>query len=439
MVFDVSQADNWDECPKIYRTFKTPDDIINNKYNVVNKQIAEEIRELVRKSSDNNIQSYSWDKQKSEVVNGSTIEVLEHWGDLKLPTGEVLKNWHAVVVARKYLIRFHKNDSLINPFTYGAFITDPETKRGISPLYCVLELANSQEDFLNRTINMQALSENPPLLAPEGFFEEDEISLYPGKIIEYGDNLSSTNAFKQLTFNNNVFSANIEFLDTLMCEVSGIYPSMIGIQENFAKTATEINTKTQGQLTRLSMMLDIINQDFILPDVKNIAKLAADFKQGVEEIYINQDNGAKTIEIDDEVRQAEYKYTYSDRNVLNEKSMNADLVAGAIEKFAQVLPLNMAEIFTWYFEQKGVENPERFLDAEKLQGVNEAASEMANGAGVNDNVTPQTDISQAVTPANVQIESIPVQAQLPLISDALSRISSKLKHNRVNYKKKGGK
>ena len=381
LVFDVSQVDNWDECPKIYRTFKTPDDIINNKYNTITKEMAKEIRELIAKAPDSNIEYSAKDKQRKEIVNGSTVEILEHWGDLKLPTGEVLKNWHAVIVARKYLVRFHKNESLINPFTYGAFITDPDTKRGLSPLYCVLELANSQEDFLNRTINMQALSENPPLLAPEGFFEEDEISLYPGKIIEYGDNLTSTNAFKQLTFNNNVFSANIEFLDTLMCEVSGIYPSMIGVQENFAKTATEINTKTQGQLTRLSMMLDVINQDFILPDVKNIAKLAADFKQGVEEIYTNQDNKQETIEIDDDVRQADYKYTYSDRNVLNEKSMNADLVAGAIEKFAQVLPLNMEEIFIWYFEQKGVENPERFL------GVNddEVNDEGVNDDGVNSN------------------------------------------------------
>ena len=208
-----------------------------------------------------------------------------------------------------------------------------------------------------------------------------------------------------------------------MCEVSGIYPSMIGIQENFAKTATEINTKTQGQLTRLSMMLDVINQDFILPDVKNIAKLAADFKQGVEEIYINQDNNAETIEIDDEVRQAEYKYTYSDRNVLNEKSANADLLAGAIEKFAQILPLNMAEIFIWYFEQKGVENPERFLDTEKLQGVNDSnnsqsvtgagGSEMENGKLKMENGAENTALAeeQQAVPAS-ETEEVPFIEEL---------------------------
>ena len=100
---------------------------------------------------------------------------------------------------------FEKNIGVINPFSYGAFITDPSTKRGISPIYSVLSLARTQEEFLNKTINMQYLSENPPLLAPEGFFDEDEIALYPGKIIEYGDNLTSTDAFKQLSFDTKVF------------------------------------------------------------------------------------------------------------------------------------------------------------------------------------------------------------------------------------------
>ena len=369
LVFDVSQADNWDDCPKIYRTYKTPEDIINNKFYAMSKETAFNIRQLVLSGGSSGVQNKN---EKKEVVNGSTVEVLEHWGDLKLPSGEVLKNWHAVIVGRKYLVRFRKNESIINPFTYGAFTVDPDTKRGISPLFCLLSLAESQEGFLNRTIDMQSLSENPPLLAPEGFFEDDEIALYPGKIIEYGDNLSSVNAFKQLTFDNGVFLADIEFLDSLMCEVSGIYPSMIGIQENSAKTATEITTKAQGQLTRLSMLLDIINQDFIIPNIKNVAKLCADFKQGEEAIYVNQDNAPETVIIDDEVRQADYRYTYSDRNMINEKFAVADMVGQAIEKFAQVLPLNLAEIFTWYFEQKGVENPERFLDQEKLNFLKES-------------------------------------------------------------------
>lgn len=359
LVFDLNQVDNWDSCPKIYRSYKTPSDIVNNKYYTLTDEEKEEILGMVGA----NARNHSNINNPNDVVKGSTIEVLEHWGDLRMPDGKVLKNWHAVIVGRKYLVEFGKNERLINPFSYGAFITDPETKRGISPLYCVLSLAHLQEDLLNRTCNLQALNENPPLLAPEGFFDEDEIELYPGKIIEYGDNLTPAAAFQQLNFNPAVFLNDISFLNDLMAEVSGIFPNMVGsVETTTAKTATEITTKAQGQMTRLSMIVDIINQDFILPNVKKVAKLCADFKSGVETVFVNKENQPEIIEVDDTVRQADYKYTYSDRSNTTLKSEQADMLVQAVERFKQAgLEVNLPEIFVWYFEQKGVENAERFL------------------------------------------------------------------------------
>lgn len=364
LVFDPLQTDNWDSCPKIYRTYKTPSDIVNNQYYNLSAEEKKQVYSMVSKSDDYNNQT------KDEIVNGSTVEVLEHWGDLKLSDGTILKNWHAVVVGRKFLVEFGKNERIINPFSYGAFITDPVTKRGVSPLYCVLSLAHLQEDLLNRTCNLQSLNENPPLLAPEGFFDKDEIELYPGKIIEYGDNLTPTAAFQQLNFNPTVFLQDISFLNDLMAEVSGIFPNMIGaVESSSPKTATEINTKSQGQMTRLAMIVDIINQDYILPCVEKVAKLCADFKLGTETVFINSKNQPEEIEIDDEIRQAEYKYTYSDSSQTALKSEQADMLVTAVEKFAQQIPLNLEEIFIWYFEQKGVDNPERFLGVNRA-GVN---------------------------------------------------------------------
>ncbi len=364
LVFDNSQKENWDSCPKIYRTYKTPSEIVNNKYYKFSDEAKNAILNMPTRSSQNSL--------KKDIVNGSTIEVLEHWGDLKMPDGTILKNWHAVVVARKYLALFEKNESLINPFSYGAFITDPETKRGISPLYSILSLAHLQEELMNRTCNLQTLNENPPLLAPEGFFDEDEINLYPGKIIEYGDNLSPTGAFQQLTFNSNIFLQDISFLNDLMAEVSGIFPNMIGaVETSGAKTATEINTKTQGQMIRLAMIVDTINQDLIIPNVEKVAKLCADFKSGVETVFVNHENKQEVIEIDDAVRQGDYKYMYADSSMTTQKSEQADIVIQAIEKFASLIPLNLQEIFVWYFEQKGVDSPERFLGAMNEGGAQE--------------------------------------------------------------------
>lgn len=361
-VFDVSQKDNWEDCPKILKSYKNPNDIINNKYYKVSKDVAQEIKALV-KSSDNTTSQMDKDLE-NETANGRTIEVLEHWGNLTLKDGTVLKNWHAVVVARKYLVRFCKNNRIINPFTFGTFITDPETKRGIPPLYCVLSLALMQENLMNRTYDMQSLNEDPPIYAPKGFFQEKEIKLYPGKIIEFGDDLNPAN-IKPMEFNSNIFLNDISFISDLMAETSGIFPNMAGADENRAKTATEISTKTQGQLTRLSQMIDTINQGMIIPDVKNVAKLCADFKTGNENILVDKGSEKETITITDEIRQGDYRYTYSDRTATTERSNKADLMIQAAERFAKFIPLNAAELFTWYMEQKGVENPERFLQLQQ--------------------------------------------------------------------------
>lgn len=361
-VFDVAQKENWDDCPKIFKSYKVPNDIINNKYYKVSKEVAEEIRGEVDTDVITPASQLNGDLEH-KTSNSKTVEVLEHWGNLTLKDGTVLKNWHVVVVARKHIVRFEKNRRIINPFTYGSWVNDPETGRGVSPLYCVLPLAQLQEDLMNRTCDMQTLSENPPIYAPKGFFDEDEVKLYPGKIIEYGDNLSPSE-IKAMEFAVSVFLQDVTFLSDLMAEVSGIFPNMAGADESKAKTATEISTKAQGQLTRLSMLIDTINQDLIVEDVKKVAKLCADFKTGDEDIFVDNGENKETITITDEIRQAEYKYTYSDRTATTERSNKADLVAQAVERFAQYVPLNVPEIFTWYMEQKDVENPERFLQAE---------------------------------------------------------------------------
>lgn len=413
LVFDVAQKENWDECPKIYKTYKVPDDIINNKYYKVSKEVATEIKNEIDKDVVSSASQLNEDLEH-KTYNSKTVEVLEHWGNLTLKDGTVLKNWHVVVVARKHIVRFEKNRRIINPFTYGSWVNDPETGRGISPLYCVLPLAQLQEDLMNRTCDMQTLAENPPLYAPKGFFDEDEVKLYPGKIIEFGDNLSPSE-IKAMEFAVSVFLQDVTFLSDLMAEVSGIFPNMAGADESKAKTATEISTKAQGQLTRLSMLIDTINQDLIVEDVKKVAKLCADFKTGNEDIFVDNGNNKETITITDQIRQAEYKYTYSDRTATTERSNKADLVAQAVERFAQYVPLNVPEIFTWYMEQKDVENPERFLQTEDTIPM-EVQQILMNNPEMRtliDGIKQQVEAQkQGIIPQNEQTNIIP-DASIP--------------------------
>ena len=370
-VFDTTQYDrNWETCPKINRTWRTPEDIINNKYYDVSKDVANELREMVKTGSDQGkLSNQESGSLKDEHRNGTTVEMLEHWGDLMLPDGTVLRNWYAVVVAGKYLVRFEKNPFIINPFTFGAYVIDPDTKRGISPLYSILDIAHTQEDIMRRTVNLQSLTENPPVLAPKGFFgnNPDDIDMYPGKVIEYDPQLYADSAVKPIEFNPNVFVNEIDFMNDMMSEISGVFPNMAGASENDRTTATEISTKVEGQLTRLKMLLDVINQNLILADVKNIAKLKANFTFGEEMVFVNNENQPENVVIDDNIRQADYRYTYADRSATNERFNYVDMVAQAMQMFVKTgLQINIDEFFTWFMEQKGVENPERFLNVQNF-------------------------------------------------------------------------
>lgn len=409
-VFDVAQKLDWDNCPKIYRSWKTPDDIINNKYYQISTEQAEEIRELTRI---NKTESQGDKDLKNSKVNGSTVEVLEHWGNFTLKNGITLHNYHVVVVAGKFLVRFERNNRIINPFTYGSFVNDVNTQRGISQLYCTLSLAELQEDLMNRTCDMQALAENPPVYAPKGFFKESEIKLYPGKVIEYGDELNPAD-IKQMQFSVGVFLNDITFLSDLQAEISGIFPNMAGADESGSKTATEISTKAQGQLTRLSMIIDVINQDLIVEDVKKVAKLCADFKTGEEQIFVVRGDQKETITINDNIRKQEYRYTYSDRTQTTERSNKADLVITACRQFAEFLPLNAPELFTWYMEQKDVENPERFMQfgeqiPPEVQELLLQDERIRNLVNVYNSQKDQQQGGQDPQPVPVQDMSIPQQ------------------------------
>lgn len=363
-VFDASAFEtDQDSCPKIYRTWRTVDEIVNNNDYELSKNDIKELREMVKEPS-NSDYSNQEDKNSDDkkTVNGSTIKVLDYYGTFTLEDGTTLKNWHAVVVADKFLVLFEKNRYIINPFTYGCYVKDPATGRGISVLYSGLDLAHVQEKMLNQTVDLQSLNENKPLLAPAGFFDEKEIEMFPGKIIEFDPQMYDANSVKPINFESSVYQNDIQYLSDVMSEITGIFPNMTGNEENSRRTATEISTKVQGQTTRLQMTLDTIQQYYIIPAIKNVATMNANFKFGKEELLTNSDNKKEVVEIDDAVRQGNYKYVYKDRNAINERFNFADMVILAVERFAKAgVPIDTVTSFKWYLEQKGVENPEKFL------------------------------------------------------------------------------
>lgn len=366
-VFDKNGVDNWDNCSKIYRTYQSFDDIKSNKAN--NKLNVEKLEMLKgvmakRKGKDDN------------KFASPKIEVLEYWGDIELPSGEVLKNKLVVIAGRCAIIRLEDNPFIINPFIHANIIECPTTGRGISPLRVALILNNISSTILNKQLDALALMINPPYLAPKGCFKGQQ-DVSPGKIIEYDSSLMTTSPIP-LAFDKamtgwdflNYFKATIE-------SATGIFKNMAGNVQAYDRTATEINYSVNGQEARLNMILESINRKVIVPMVEKTAELISNFKLGKENILINDRGKTLSIEVDDDIRNSTYVYRYGDRKASFERKSKLKELFEVVQSFAQVQTvsarIDWIECFKFALEQYGVENANNFLtdemSAENEQGT----------------------------------------------------------------------
>ncbi len=354
-VFDKNSTDNWDSCAKIYRTYKTFDEIKSNPANnMLNTEKLELLKGVVASKKNKKDNKYSTSK----------IEVLEFWGDIELPSGEILKNKIISVAGRNIIIRCEDNPFVINPFIHANIIECPFTGRGISPLRVALILNNISSTILNKQLDALALMMNPPYLAPKGCFMGQQ-NVSPGKIIEYDASLMTTPP-TPIPFDKamtgwdflNYFKSTIE-------SATGIFKNMAGNIQTQDRTATEINYSVNGQEARLNMILEAINRKIIVPMVEKTAELISNFKIGKESIMIKDRGRVFFVDIDDEVRNSNYIYRYGDRKATFERKSKLKELFEVIKSFENVSAvserIDWLECFKFALEQYGVENSNNFL------------------------------------------------------------------------------
>ena len=357
-VFDKNGADNWDTCAKIYRTYKSFDEIkSNNANNMLNLEKLEILKGAVAGKKNKKDNKYSTSK----------IEVLEFWGDIELPSGEILKNKLISVAGRSVIIRYEDNPFVINPFIHANIIECPFTGRGISPLRVALILNNISSTILNKQLDALALMMNPPYLAPKGCFMGQQ-NVSPGKIIEYDASLMTT-VPTPISFDKamtgwdflNYFKSTIE-------SATGIFKNMAGNLQVQDRTATEINYSVNGQEARLNMILESINRKVIVPMVEKTAELISNFKIGKESIMIKDRGRVYFVDIDDSVRNSSYVYRYGDRKATFERKSKLRELFEVIRSFENNTEvserINWLECFKFALEQYGVENANNFLTEE---------------------------------------------------------------------------
>lgn len=358
-VFDKYDADNWDSCSKIYRTFKTLDEIRSDKSNnYLNDLKLEDLKGVVAKNS-----------KRPTSFDNNKLEVFEFLGDIELENGKTLKNWFITVAGRKHIIRFESNPFVINPFIHANIIENPTTGRGISPIRVALVLNEISSEILNRQLDALALTMNPPYLAPKGCFRGEQ-NISPGKIIEYDAALMPTTP-TPLNFDKAMVGWDfLNYFKTTIESATGVFKNMSGNIQEQARTATELNYSASGQESRLNMILEEINRKIIIPMVEKTADIIANFKLGKEIISVNEHGQTSFIEIDDSIRNANYIYRYGDRKAIFERKNRFKELFEVVQAFAKVdiiaQNIDWLECFKFALEQYGIENANNFLLDKKI-------------------------------------------------------------------------
>jgi len=365
-VYDKFNQDNWDSCAKIYRTYSTIEELITDKSNnLLTDEKIETLRGVVESKKSKNFDE--------KAVEGKKVEILEFWGDIELADGNVLKNRLLVIAGRKEIIRSESNPFVINPFIHANIIESPITGRGISPLRVALILNNISSTILNKQIDALALMMNPPYLAPKGCFKGQQ-DVRPGKIIEY-DAALMPNQPIPLSFDKAMVGWDfLNYFKSTIESATGIFKNMSGNLQSAQRTATELNYSVSGQEARLTMLLDLINRKIIVPMVEKTAEIIANFKLGREVISINERGRTMFLEIDDNIRNAQYIYRYGDRKATYQRKMRLRELFEVVKSFAEVpavaQKVNWLECFKFALEQYGIENADNFLlDENKLENI----------------------------------------------------------------------
>ena len=360
-VFDRAEADNWDSCAKIYKTQMSFDEIKSNKSNnMLNAEKLEILKGVLAGKS----------RKNKKINSQNKIEVLEYWGDIELPSGELLKNKLIVVAGRSILIRFEDNPYVINPFIHANIIESPATGRGISPLRVALILNNISSMILNKQLDALALMMNPPYLAPKGCFKGEQ-NIHPGKIIEY-DAALMTAPPAPLNFDRAMQGWDfLSYFKSTIESATGIFKNMAGNIQNFDRTATEINYSVDGQEARLNMILEAINRKVIVPMVEKTAEIISNFKLGKESVLTKDRGKFMLVEIDDKIRNSSYVYHYGDRKASFERKSRLKELFDVLQSFSSIESvssrIDWLECFKFAIEQYGIENANNFLTSEKEQ------------------------------------------------------------------------
>lgn len=182
-------TDDFYECDKIVKQWKTRREILSNKSYEIDRQ---QFEEYFAQQTTPNAESQD-EEDTNSVYRYNQIEVLTMFGTFFID-GKAYENYVAVIVGRQFLAYFAPKGIYTPDIYYFPFHARGNGARGISPLFYIADLCQAEEDAYNDSRDAVKLLLNPTRYAPTGFFEEPVVKQEPGKIITYRLGMQDPNA-----------------------------------------------------------------------------------------------------------------------------------------------------------------------------------------------------------------------------------------------------
>lgn len=397
LYFDKSQRNHWESCGKIYREFVPLNYILSNQDYKLTREEISCLKDMVASKQKETVYNYSDEYYDIDTkVIGSTVEVMEYYGDYILPNGDVARNVIIVVVAGKYLAKLDESLYPVCPIGYATYNERPDSLRGQTPLKPALLLNELENKCMDLTMEAWLLSTNPPMLAQKGFINSG-ITYEPGGVIEYNvDTLDDPGRMPQpLNFSAGLRGFDFQdFFKRKMEGATGVSPYMQGTGGlGGVRTAAESTYIYSGQTTRLSREAYLFSHNVIVPMIWSIFKLKKEYQTTNDVIPVVREGIKDFYEVTEQARNGHYVFIIGNAQSSVEREQSVMKLfqlmgSPAFQSIVQRPEFPAGDFFIWVLNEM---NYRQINTLSNALGIRQAIRQEANERGI-----PEGQVGQYV-------------------------------------------
>ena len=438
LFFDKSQKNHWQSCGKIYREFVPLSYVLSNKdYKLTRDEIAD-LKDMVEQASRNQVMDYGDEYHNIDTkVIGSTVEVMEYYGDYIIPSnGDVARNVIIVVIAGKYLAKLDESLYPVCPIGYSCYNERPDTLRGPTPLKPALLLNELENKCMDLTMESWLLTVNPPVMAQKGIINGG-IIYEPGGIVEFSnDELNDVRMPQPLNFSAGLRGFDFEnFFKRKMEGATGVSPYMQGNGgPGGVRTAAESTYIYSGQTVRLSREAYLFSHNVIVPIIWAIYKLKKEYQTTDDVVPVVKDGIQDFYDVTEQARNGHYVFMIGNAQTSIEREASVQKLfqlmgAPAFQSVVQRPEFPASDFFIWVLNEL---NYRQINTLSRSLGLRGAIREEANKRGIPEGQVGQyvNDFERGMTAAIPEfadmLEMQQAQNQIPIPNEVKREVQEQI-------------